>query len=145
MLAIEQHFAPFVARGNDALADAREAFFNRALKRNVDMIIPRLRDEADCIRVGVEQRRDARIVGRRTPCPLGHPESAEFCTKDRFFRKELGVERIGAGIAALDIIDADPVEQARDGALVFQRKIDAGGLRAVAQRGVVEIKAFAAS
>ena len=58
--------------------------------------------------------------------------------------KEFGVGRVGAGIAALDIIDAEFVEHPGDPLLVVQREIDAVGLRAVAQRGVEEIKAFAA-
>src|SRR6185437_6183441 len=57
--------------------------------------------------------------------------------------EEFGVGRIGAGIAALDIVDAEIVEQMRDQLLVMQREIDAVGLRAVAQRGVEEIEAFA--
>ena len=61
-----------------------------------------------------------------------------------FVGKEFGVGRIGAGIAALDIVDAEFVEHARDDLLVMQREIDAVGLRAVAQRGVEQIKAFAA-
>ena len=58
--------------------------------------------------------------------------------------KEFGVGRVGAGIAALDIVDAEFVEHLRDDLLVMQREVDAVGLRAVAQRGVEEIKAFAA-
>ena len=58
--------------------------------------------------------------------------------------EEFGVGRIGAGIAALDIVDAEFVEHAGDDLLVMQREIDAVGLRAVAQRGVEQIEAFAA-
>src|SRR4029079_6921139 len=61
-----------------------------------------------------------------------------------FGRKKLGVGRIGAGIAAFDIVDAEFVEHAGDDLLVMQREVDAVGLRAVAQRGVEQIKAFAA-
>src|SRR3977135_1962863 len=58
--------------------------------------------------------------------------------------KEFGIGGIGAGIAALDIIDAEFVEHPGDQLLVVQREIDAVGLRAVAQRGVEQIEAFAA-
>jgi hypothetical protein len=61
-----------------------------------------------------------------------------------FSAKEFGVGRVGAGIAALDIVDAELIQHLRDDLLVVQREIDAVGLRAVAQRGVEEIKAFAA-
>jgi hypothetical protein len=47
-------------------------------------------------------------------------------------REEFRIERIGAGIAALDIIDAETVEQRRDMPFVGERKIDARHLRAVA-------------
>src|SRR3569833_4546416 len=57
---------------------------------------------------------------------------------------EFGIGRIGAGIAALDIVDAEIVQHLRDDLLVMQREIDAVGLRAVAQRGIEEIEAFAA-
>src|SRR5690349_15493892 len=58
--------------------------------------------------------------------------------------EELGVGRIGAGIAALDIVDAEIIQHARDDLLVGEREVDAIGLRAVAQRCVKEIETFAA-
>ena len=66
------------------------------------------------------------------------------CSQLRLFGEEFGVGRVGAGIAALDIVDAEFVQHLRDDLLVVQREIDAVGLRAVAQRGVEQIKAFAA-
>ncbi len=57
--------------------------------------------------------------------------------------EQFGVGRIGAGIAALDIVDAELVEHAGDRQLVGEREVDAVGLRAVAQRGVEQIEAFA--
>ena len=57
--------------------------------------------------------------------------------------EQFGVGRIGAGIAAFDIIDAELVEHAGNRQLVVEREVDAVGLRAVAQRGVEEIEAFA--
>src|SRR6202162_1344581 len=65
-------------------------------------------------------------------------------TKLRLLGKKRSIGGISAGIAALDIIDAEFVEHLRDQLLVMQREIDAVGLRAVAQRGVEQIKAFAA-
>ena len=47
------------------------------------------------------------------------------------------------GIAALDIVDAEPIEHRGDVALVVEREIDARRQRAVAQRGVEKIEAFA--
>ena len=62
----------------------------------------------------------------------------------RSLREQFGVGRIGAGIAALDIIDAELVEHAGDRDLVGEREVDAVHLRAVAQGGVEQIEAFLA-
>ena len=66
------------------------------------------------------------------------------CSSFGLLGKEFGVGRIGAGIAAFDIVDAEAIEHLGDDLLVVQREVDAVGLRAVAQRGVEQIKAFAA-
>ena len=71
------------------------------------------------------------------------PKAVSFARSGRFFGKKFGIDRIGPGITALDIIDAELVEHARDRQLVREREIDAVGLRAVAQRGVEEIKPLA--
>src|SRR5262249_44412574 len=57
-------------------------------------------------------------------------------------REEGGVGRVGAGIAALDIVDAERVEQRGNGDLVLDGEVDAGRLLTVAQRGVEEVKSF---
>src|SRR5690606_4401755 len=46
---------------------------------------------------------------------------------------------IGAGPAALDVVDAELVERARDGDLVRHGEVDALGLRPVAQGRIEEI------
>ena len=71
------------------------------------------------------------------------PKAAKRAFDRRLAFEEFRVHRIGAGITALDIIDAQPIEQSRDLTLVLQRKIDARRLRAVAHRCVEEIEAFA--
>src|SRR4029077_5650871 len=58
--------------------------------------------------------------------------------------EEFGVLRIGAGIATLDITDAELVEKRSDLALVLEREIDACHLRAIAQRRVEEMQALTA-
>src|SRR5262249_55974836 len=57
--------------------------------------------------------------------------------------EERGIGRVGAWIAALDIIEAEPVQHLHDGQLVVEREIDAGRLLAVTQGGIEEIEAFA--
>ena len=90
----------------------------------------------------LEQRCEARIVGGRAARPPRHAEGGEGRVDLAVLAEELGVGRIGAGIAALDIVDAELVEHAGDRELVVEREIDAVRLRAVAQRGVEEIESF---
>ena len=96
------------------------------------------------IGLGGEQRLEARIVGDRAARPLGHAEGGELGVAERpRLGEEPGVGRVGAGIAALDIVDAERVELLGDQPFVLDREIDAVRLRAVAQRRVVEGDAFA--
>ena len=73
----------------------------------------------------------------------GHAEGAELRALVGLLLEELVSCRVGAGIAALDIVDAELVEHRGDVALVLEGEIDAGRQRAIAQRGVEEIEAFA--
>ena len=143
MLAVDHRLAPGGERRLHAVFDAGEVFLQRAAERDVDVIVPGLGDEHDGVGVGGEQRGEAGIVGGRAAGALGHAEGAEPRALRRLALEEPRVERIGAGIAALDIVDAEPIEQRRDLQLVFEREVDAGGQRAVAQRRVEEVEAFA--
>ena len=54
--------------------------------------------------------------------------------------EQLRVRDVGAGIAALDVVDPQLVQRPGDQPLVLEREVDAGGLRAVAQRRVEQIE-----
>ena len=141
MLAVEQHFAALGLGGAHGVADRGEVLFLRGLERDAHVIVPGLGDEADG--VGLARREARPGPDRSTPSGPGRrvmPKAVNFARIGRFSAKEAGVGRIGAGIAAFDIVDAELVEHARDGELVGQREIDAIGLRAVAQRRVEQIK-----
>ena len=71
------------------------------------------------------------------------PNAVNFCPERPPLGEQTRVDRIGAGIAGLDIVDAEFVEHAGDGELVGEREVDAVRLRAVAQRGVEQIKTLA--
>ena len=71
------------------------------------------------------------------------PKAVKAARVRPLLAKKARVGRVGAGIAALDIVDAELVEHAGDGDLVLEREVDAVGLRAVAQRRVEEIEALA--
>ena len=58
-----------------------------------------------------KQRLEAGIVGDRAAGALGHAERGELRRLERgIAREELGVGLVGAGIAALDVVDAEIVE-----------------------------------
>ena len=71
------------------------------------------------------------------------PKAVKVVLKPAIRAEEFGVGRIGARIAAFDVVDAQVVQHRSDRKLVGEREVDTIGLRAVAQRGVEEIKAFA--
>ena len=101
----------FAAR--HAVADRGEVFLVGRLERDADMVVPGLGDKADRIGLGVEQRGQARIVRGRAPGPPRHAERGECRVQSAMLGEQFGVGRIGAGIAALDIVDAEFVEHAR--------------------------------
>src|SRR5581483_10796306 len=87
---------------------------------------------------------EARIVGERPARPLGHAEGGEPRMPELArFGEQARVGRVGAGIAPFDIVDAEHVELLGEQPLVLDREVDAVGLGAVAERGVVEREAFA--
>ncbi len=142
MLAIDDGLAPARQGGLDALPQAVEILLERAAERGPHMEVPGLRHVADDVGLGLQQACDAGIVGGRDAGPLRHAESRELGAQRPPLREKLGIQRIGAGIAALDHVDPEPVEHLHDGELVGQAEIDAGRLRAVAQRRVVEMDAL---
>ena len=56
--------------------------------------------------------------------------------------EESGVDRVRAGIAGFDVVDAEGIETLRDEQLVFHREVYAKGLRTIAERGVEQIQPF---
>src|ERR1700722_14421512 len=141
MLAVEQHLAPFRLGGRDAVADRGEVLLERRLERNAHLMVPRLGDEADGVRLGVEQRHEPRIVRGRAARPPRHAEGREGRRLElAFLAKELAVGEVLARIAALDILDAEHVEELCERELVTEREVNAVRLRAVAQRRVEEVE-----
>ncbi len=70
------------------------------------MVVPGLGHEADGLGLGADQILQARIIGDGTPCPLHHAEGGEGGLGFPVLAEKRGIGRIGAGIAALDVIDA---------------------------------------
>ena len=143
MLAVQHHLAAPRPRRLDAVGDAVKIFVQRNAQRRPDLIVRGLGHKHNRVGVSVEQLRHARIIGGGAPGPLGHAEGGEAGLHFWFLREEKRVDGVGARIAALNIIYAQRVQHRRDGALVVEREIHAGGLRAVAQRGVEQGQALA--
>ena len=142
MFAIDHRLAAGGDRRLHAVGDGFEVLVERAAERDMDVIVPRLGDVDDRVGVGGEKTSEARIIGGRAARTLGHAEGAEAGAAGGLLFEEFGVERVRARIAALDIVNAEPVEHRRDAALVVEREVDAGGQRAVAHRRVEQIEAF---
>ncbi len=143
MLAVDHRLAARLDRGLHACLDALEIFLERAAERDMDMIVPGLGDEHDGVGVRGEQACDAGVVLGRSAGAFGHTEGRKARPHRRLALEEFRVDRIGAGIAPFDIVDPQTIEQGCDLALVLERKVDACRLRAVAQRGIKEVEAFA--
>ncbi len=143
MLGIQQRLAAARHHRGDGFGDAVDIVLARNLERDIDMEIPALGDEAGRAGLRVQHGRQARIVGGAAPGALGHAEGGQLrmCQRRRI-GEELRVGRVGAGEAALDVVEAEAVQRQRDLALVLDREVDTLRLRAVAQRGVEQIEAL---
>ena len=125
-----------------ALADGGEVFLSRRFERDPHLVFRRFGDKADRAGLGLQQRGEAGIVGGRAARAARHAEGGELRVLElRRIGEEAVVGRIGAGPAALDVIDAQQVELARDRHLVGHGEVDALRLRAVAQGRVEEVDA----
>ena len=121
MLAVEQHFAALGLGGANAVADRGEVFFRRRLQRNAHMVVPGLGDKADGIGLGFEQCHEAGIVRDRAAGTARHAKRSEGGVEFAVRTEQFGVGRIGARVAAFDIVDAEIVEHAGNRQLVGER------------------------
>src|SRR5215204_3645483 len=106
------------------------------------MVVPRLGDEADRVRLALEECLHAGIVPDGAAGPLRHSEGGEAGAACPFLREECRVGRVGARIPTFDVIHAETVEHGGHKDLVFQAEIYARRLLAVAERSVEEDQAF---
>ncbi len=125
MLAVDDRLLVLHKDRLDGCADGFEVFFIRDAERNVYVIVPRLGDEHDRIRLSLHDSLETGVVRDRAACALGHPESGKLCIQPGRRIEESGVDRVRAGIAGLDVIDAESVETLRNQQLVFHREVNA--------------------
>src|SRR3546814_10260574 len=103
------------------------------------MVVVRLADEADRLDLRAQRDREAGIVGGAAAAPARHAERRQLRPRQRRrVGEEAVVGRVGTRPAALDIVDAEPVQLQRDRRLVDEAEIHALGLVAVAPGRVEE-------
>ncbi len=93
-----------------------------------------LADEADGRRAGIEDEGEALVV-LAAPGALVMPKAVRVALV-RGGGEEGAVGRVGAGPAALDVVEAEIVQDGGDAQLLGGGELDALGLGAVAERGV---------
>ena len=145
MLAVDHGLTVCRNRRVHRACDGFEVFLIGAAQRHLDVIVPTLGNIADGIAIGGKQTGEAGIVGGRYAMALGHAEADKGCFCRTLSGEKFGVGRIGTGIAALNIVDAQFIEHPGNVDLVSNGKVDTGRLLAIAQRRVEKVDAFAGS
>jgi len=123
--------------------DHGEVFLGRGADDFGDMEQPRLADDGHDGSPGVEQHLELGVVGGGDAGAAGRPEGGDL-GMTKFQPAHLGEERdiagVGAGEAALDIVDAEMIQSFSDEELVSYGERYALTLGAVAEGGVVDFK-----
>ncbi len=104
--------------------------------------VRRLADETDDLGPGVEQLAQHGAVRRALAGLARHAERGERGVAKRLLRgelEELGVARVRARPATLDVGHAELIDLVQDPQAILDRVRQAGALRAVAQRRVVQL------
>ena len=135
-IAVHESFGSFIAQVAEVSVDNKGA-----------IRVHRVVCAIDCGRpvnpATIEAQMESGVVFGTGVLTAGHAEGGEGRVQIALLAEQLGVGRIGAGIAALDVIDAEIGQHAGDRQLVGQREVDAVGLRAIAQRGIEQVEALA--
>jgi hypothetical protein len=147
VLEVDHHPPAGAAEEAHRVADHRLALVERGLQRLEHVVVPALGDDAHRLGAGVEQVAQRRVV---VDLALRPPGGAERDERRRLEAQllgrageELDVLRVGAGPAALDVVDAEVVQLLGDAQLVLDRGRHALDLHAVAQRRVEDLDAGA--
>ena len=140
VLGVENHFVDLLAGHRDAVGDDVDVLLRLDTEGDPDVEIPGLADDGRDPGLGGEQGDEAGIVLRAPARPSRHAEDGKL-GMDKIGHRgvESVVRRVGAGPAALDVIDAEPVEFLGDGDLVVDVEVNPLGLGAIAQCTVVKI------
>ncbi len=138
MLGIEHDLAAAGRSRGDAVLDHAQILVAGNAERRLDLAGGGLADQGHDLGAGAQQGGEPGIVGSAPARPSGHAEGAELGPRQlRRPGEEAIVGLVGARPAAFDVVDAQLVEQARDRVLVGSREVDALGLGAIPESGVV--------
>ena len=137
MLAIDHGFAPVLADGSHAVANACEIFIIADAQRHIDMIVPAFGNKAHRACLCVEHFHKSGVIVSTATGTLCHAKGRHHgAFQLAVFGKKLAVGRVGTGVAALDIIKPQIIQGIGNANFIGQREINAGGLLPIAQGGV---------
>ena len=143
VLGVVDDLAAELLEAGHAVADHPEVLVASGFEDLLDVQGRGLPHQRDDRRVRVHQRADVGIVLAEQARAAGAAEGGHLGLCQREVPEppeELGVLGVGAGPAALDPGDPEPVERAGDLDLVVHRQGEALALGAVAERRVVELQ-----
>jgi hypothetical protein len=129
MLGIEHHLGACGSSHDDALGDHLQVLVLGDAEATSTWKSHALADHADRLNLGVQQAlRPGSLAALRPAAGSCRTRPAWPASGSGGWREERIVGRVGARPAALDIVDADPVESQGDGRLIVRAEIDALGL-----------------
>ena len=141
VLGVEHHFLAVLLQVAHGVADHGQVFFQRGAQDLQRLVVPALAEDGDGGGAGLEQRLHVGVVGDADADLARGAEGDDAGVGElqgRGAGEELEILRIRAGIAGLDVADAERVEPLDDLDLVVDRIGNALRLGAVAERGVVD-------
>ena len=137
VLGVVDHLFALAAQEGDAVADHGQVLFQRGLQDVHDVQGPGLAVDADGGRARLDQGPQVGVVSAATPALRVLPKAvSRACLQPQLGARaaeELDVLGVGPGVAAFDVLDAEPVEQPRDLELVLDRKGETLALGPVSQ------------
>ena len=142
VLRVEEHPAVLRAQERDGIAHHRDAFLQIGAEHLGDVDVRRLADDAHDLGARVQQLTEHRALLRALARLPRHPERGQRGVLQRLLRgepEELRVAGVRARPPALDERHPELVDLVQDPQAILDRVRQAGLLRTVAERGVVQL------
>ena len=142
MLRVEEDLVGVLLQVDHRVPDGVQVLLEGGAKRLDDVEVPRLPDHRDDRGPRGDERLHVGVLVDLLPHPSGHPEGAHDRVLPAHLARpleELLVLGVAAGVAALDVVDAELVQLLGDRDLVEHGEGDLFGLGPVPQRRVVQV------